>query len=123
MDTYRGLDTVLVKRNEVLDKLRENRDIHAEQYVQARAGWEQAVVDGLKDALAKAESKTEFVTSLDLPQPTDHTSDYDSTIAMLSMSQDDLLELGASEFNQYVMDNWRWKEQFTRMSQSYTKSR
>jgi hypothetical protein len=44
-----------------------------------------------------------------LPEPQDHTIDYDRVIKMLEMSVDSLIELDEGAFDQYVMDNWSWK--------------
>jgi len=44
-----------------------------------------------------------------LPEPQDHTNDYDRVITMLEMSVDSVIELDDVAFDQYVMDNWSWK--------------
>ncbi|HXM03797.1 MAG TPA: hypothetical protein VN939_14390 [Chthoniobacterales bacterium] len=44
-----------------------------------------------------------------MPEPVDHTADYDRVISMLEMSAQDLVQVSAEQFDQYVLDNWRWR--------------
>jgi hypothetical protein len=54
-----------------------------------------------------------------LSRPRDHTRDYDRAIRMLEMDTRDELTLDERTFGQYVMDQWQWKSDFLRMSNSY----
>ena len=56
-----------------------------------------------------------------LPEPEDHTDDYDRILAMADMSVDDTLELSEDEFGMYVMDQWRWKQSFTDSTTLYVR--
>jgi hypothetical protein len=49
----------------------------------------------------------------------DQTKDYDRVIRMLEMTVDEIITIGAVEFQQYVMDDWTWKEQFTASNSAY----
>ena len=45
-----------------------------------------------------------------LPEPDDHTADYDRVITMAEMSVLDVVDLSEDEFGMYVMDQWHWKQ-------------
>ena len=47
-----------------------------------------------------------------LPEPQDHTADYDRVITMAEMSSDDTIQLSEDQFAMYVTDQWRWKQDF-----------
>lgn len=53
---------------------------------------------------------------LGIPEPEDHTEDhtgdYDRVIMMAHMSVEDTITLSEDEFAMYVMDQWRWKQDF-----------
>lgn len=116
----RGMSTVRVKRVDVLDKLNDNRDGHRATFEEALTGYHAAVIEHLEAALADARAGKKFTPSIYLPEPQDHTRDYDRVIALLGMSLDEELELSAMEFSQYVLDDWGWKGDFIATSANYT---
>lgn len=118
-ENLRGMNTVRVKRTEVLEKLTVNRASHRTVFEQAIEGYHRAVVEHLENALADAKAGKQYSTSIYLPQPQDHTRDYDRAIAMLEMSLDDELELSSVEFAQFVLDDWGWKGDFISTSNNY----
>jgi hypothetical protein len=119
-DVLRGTQTVRVRRLEVLKKLQENRDGHRDIFEDALEGFHTAVVAQLTQALKDAKAGKKYTTSIHLPQPMDHTRDYDRCIAMLDMSLDEELELTSVEFAQFVLDDWGWKGDFITTSANYT---
>ena len=44
--------------------------------------------------------------------PTHHLEDYDRAIKMLEFSVADKVTLAVADFDAYVQNNWKWKEQF-----------
>jgi roadblock/LC7 domain-containing protein len=112
--------SVNVKRTELLEKLKANRDKHNEDYLLAFAGYRIEVVKVLEAALAKAQ-KNEFDEGLLITEdpPENHTGDYDQVIAMMEMSVDEHINLDAQSFSQYVLDNWMWKQNFAVSSAKY----
>jgi hypothetical protein len=54
-----------------------------------------------------------------LPEPEDHTDDYDRVLTMIEMSINDTVELSENEFAMYVMDQWDWKQSFTESTYRY----
>lgn len=118
-DKLRGMQTVRVQRVSVLAKLRENREGHRAVFEEALDGYHKTVVEHLEEALANAKGGKKYTPSIYLPEPQDHTRDYDRVIALLDMSLDDELELSVGEFAQYVLDDWGWKGDFITTSSNY----
>jgi hypothetical protein len=118
-DVLRDTATVRVRRLAVLEKLNANRDGHRETFEDALEGFHKAVVDHLTQALKDAKAGKKYTTAVHLPQPQDHTRDYDRCIAMLEMSLDEELELSSVEFAQYVLDDWGWKGDFITTANTY----
>lgn len=116
----RSLETVRVRRNELLRRVEENRAEHAEIFEKALEGWQKAVTTALKQAYADARAGREYTTDLGLQRPADHTKDYDQVIEMLKMSQDDELELPTQQFVQFVMDEWSWQSHFLTVTSGYS---
>lgn len=105
MNDFRGTNEVRIKRDELIEKLKENRDSHAQLYKDAMEGY---FVDTEKKLTKKlAELKAgKVLSSISFSIPRDHTKEYDRLIKMLEMSQDVELVLSSHEFNQYVLDEW-----------------
>ena len=132
------MQTVRINKDKLLEIVITNRDKHATEYREAIEGYwislQEAFedkVEAVENHISKIESKDRTNKQMadgpsayldnrnDLPKPEDHLDDYDSIIAMLQWSEDDTVELEATDFNNYVQDDWGWKEQFTRMSDTY----
>ena len=55
-----------------------------------------------------------------MPQaPVSYEDSYTRAIRMLELSIDDVVELDETTFNQLVLDEWTWKNQFTTSSTFY----
>jgi hypothetical protein len=53
-----------------------------------------------------------ITSQLDLVYPTDHSRDYERTLAMMQASVYDQVQLTVNEFDAYVLNNWEWKKNF-----------
>ena len=113
------MNTVKVKREELLTKVRTNRDAHRTLFLKAQEGYRKLVIEELDRMLADAKAGRSISRSINLAEPVDHTADYDRILAMLEMSVDDTIMLDAQEFNQYVLDNWEWSRLASYTNQSY----
>lgn len=112
---------VNVKRLELLEKVKINREAHRGLFLKAQEGFKKAVLEALEKSLDDARSGKRFNNFWQLPEPIDQTAEYDRTIAMLEMSVDETITLTSQEFDCYVMDNWNWKQNVTLRNMSYTK--
>jgi|SRR6516165_205015 len=113
------MNTVKVKREELLTKVRSNRDAHRTLFLKAQEGYRKLVIEELDRMLADAKAGGPIARSINLVEPSDHTEDYDRVLAMLEMSVDDTVILGAEEFSQYVLDRWTWSRFAISTNQSY----
>ena len=107
---------VTVKRSKLLKKLYDN---HRNIFLEAQKGYRESVIKKLDRMLSDAKSGKRIDLRIDLPAPIDQTKEYDQAIAMFEMSIDDNVVLDQSMFACYVLDDWSWKDQFTRITNSY----
>ena len=112
-EKLRGLGSVRVSKDFLLEKLRANRESHTSIYKEAFDKWHEQIVDVLKEELKKVEEDKGYYPTIYVPQPSNHTKDYDRTIAQLEASLDSEFLLSSSEFAKYVQDEWDWKDSFT----------
>jgi hypothetical protein len=105
MDELRGTNSVRIKRSDLIAKLKENRDNHAQLYKDALEGYFVETKKKLEQKIKTLE-KGETISSFSIAVPKDHTKDYDRLISMLEMSIDDELEITSHDFNNYVLDEW-----------------
>src|SRR5437763_5994184 len=103
------MNSVKVKRSELLTKVKENAEKHRELFLQAQEGYREIVIAQLDQILKDAREGRNIKRGISIPEPQDHTQAYEAIIAMLEMSVEDVIELDYSSFQQYVLDNWVWK--------------
>lgn len=113
---------VTVKKDELLAVMRKNRSEHRGQFLAAQKGYRAAVIKELDAMLAQArEEGGQIKRSVSLAEPHDHTKDYDRVIKMLEMCVTEEITVTESQFNQYVLDEWGWKESFIGTNSNYTR--
>ena len=131
----RGLQSVRVSKKYLLEKLYKNRTEHEKSYYEILDARQKKIIadlSGLRskfnkelkrrlDEIGADREATPGGISLPIyaPKPENHTKDYDKAISLLEASLDEEFELSYSEFNQYVNDDWAWKETFMTCSGSY----
>ena len=77
------MNEVKVKREELLTKVRANRDAHRSLFLLAQEGYRKLVIEELDKMLADARAGLPIKRSVSLTEPSDHTKDYDRVVAML----------------------------------------
>ena len=116
---------VTIDKAKLLETLKANRSSHREMFERALAGWKAAVTKGLDEALttalAEAEAGKKYQTTihLALPQPTDHTADYDDIIDSVTWHENSTITLDRAQFRQFVRDDWGWMQDFLSNSAMY----
>lgn len=113
------MNSVKVKREELLAMLRTNRDGHRDLFLKAQNGYRKAVVETLDKALKDAREGVAYLTYVALTAPEDHTEDYDTVISMLAMSVDDTIEIEQHDFQCYVRDKWTWAAHANFLNSTY----
>lgn len=113
--------SVKIKTKELLEVLKENRKVHIKDFNEAREAYIIDATQQLQKMFEAARDERKIVRSIDLVEPKSYEDSYNTTILMLEMSDDKVVELTSSEFTQYVEDKWNWKESFTTVNSSYKK--
>ncbi|MBW8001740.1 MAG: hypothetical protein FVQ80_06920 [Planctomycetes bacterium] len=106
------MNSVEVGKSKLLETLKENRDKHQERFKKALEDWKLVVTHELQKSVQMALEGKEFRTHLELPKPSNHTPEYDSIIDQVDWHEDSLIDLSVSEFENFVRDDWSWKQSF-----------
>ncbi|MHA2279795.1 MAG: hypothetical protein ACXAC5_02735 [Promethearchaeota archaeon] len=114
------METVKVKKDELLKILKENRAAHREIFEEASEAFRKEVIKVLDERLADAKAGKRIILRIDLVQPMDQTEEYDQAIRMCEMSVDDEIELSYENFRNYVLDKWHWRDQFIASNAGYS---
>ena len=110
---------VTVDRDDFLAKVTANRDGHREVFEEALEGYRRLLQRELQQRISDLKRGLRIDQYIGLPEPQDHTADYDRVITMAEMSIDDTIQLSEDEFAMYVMDQWRWKQDFAESTLCY----
>ena len=118
-----GIPDLKYPKDQLLEKLKANREKHAADFKVAMKEYYQATQAACKQVLDMLESGKEInhATVLkNLTRPVDQTKHYDRIIEMLSFTSEDQIELSQEVFTQIVMDEWDWKSGYeaTKLSNS-----
>jgi len=111
---------VTVDKDVLLATVIENRAKHRDIFLDAQKGYRKQMIKELDQMLSDAKDGRKIVRSVAIPEPEDHTKDYDRIIEMLRLSVDDEIELEVQDFDRYVMDRWEWSSSFAFSNMRYT---
>jgi hypothetical protein len=112
-----------MKKADLLEKIRASLIEHQDQYERALKGWTeqmqeaaQTVIERVQDGKLTTFPK-KFRTLMMIPEL--HLDDYEIAIKMLEASVEDEITLEPGDFDQLVLGNWSWKEQWTATNSRY----
>ncbi len=116
------MNSVKMNRKELLKIVKDNQKKHVAQYEESVADYKLAVVKLAKANLKLANTGDlaeirKMKNRIDAPQS--YEDNYTRAIRMLELSVEDVIEIEEHIFNQLVLDEWGWKQQFTAMSAMY----
>jgi hypothetical protein len=111
------VEKVTVAKDELLAKLRQNREDHIQIFFEAMDGFRAKAEAELQQQLDLVRSGHNKDIRVYLSAPVDHSNDYDRAIAMIEMALGGEIVLSEHDFVQYVLDDWKWQEYF--VSNSY----
>lgn len=111
---------VRVQKDELAAIITKNRDAHREIFLESVEGYRKRVVEILEDHIKRVRSGKLERVSISLPEPADHTRDYDRALGMLEMSVDDEVVIDEQRYSELVMDDWGWKNQFLTTNSAYS---
>lgn len=121
-----------VSREDLLARLKENKQKHEAEHNEAIEGWQVMYAKSLtKEAEAMKEHAAKIADGVEVGEfdngshpirPISHVEDYERIICRMGMSKDEEIFISHSDFERYVLDNWRWKEAHTRVTRMYGKT-
>jgi predicted nucleotidyltransferase len=115
------MNTVLVNKTDVIATLTNNRDAHKAIFAEANANYRDKVVNAMRQRADDIEAGSDISVYFDLPQPEDHTDDYEEALETLKWEQRDQLELARNaEFQSWMLNKWHWERSFASNTTSYT---
>ena len=116
------MESIRVNKQQLLEKLKENRNTHRDAFLEAQENYRKLVIQELDKMLEDARNGREIRRSITLPNPQDHTNDYDVIIGMLEFSLDTDIQLDEYQYRNYVLDKWDWKGAFMTSNSAYLSS-
>jgi hypothetical protein len=114
-----SLDKVRVKKSEVLVALRKNLTKHKEEYNVAAEQYRARAKEELTEKLKTIIDGKNISLHTNLSPPDNHTKEYERTIKMLEMCQDESVYITSHQFDCFIEDEWGWKESFMLKNSTY----
>ena len=114
--------TVKINKQQLIDKLTENKNAHIEEYKTAVKDYKSEAALQIKEASKNLKEDNFKKVTLQLIVPVDRTEEYDKVIEMFKWEVQDEVELTQSEFNEYVHDD-NEQARSAKFSNSYYSSR
>lgn len=114
---------IVVEKARLKQTLTENRAKHRAMFDEAIEGYRTRSIELLEEHIERIKKNKVERIMVSLPIPEDHTDDYDRALENLEWTIFDTVELSAQEFDQYVRDNWRWKQEFAATTSLYNNGR
>lgn len=113
------MNTIKVKKADLLDTLRTNKAKHEEVYEQAMVKYREALIAELVALRADVEAGKQIEHRIKTVAPLRYTDSYEEAIQMLEWEVGDEVELEQHEFRQYIMDDWNWGQNFRAATSAY----
>ena len=113
-----GLNMIKVDKQELIEKLKENRINHADMYIKAHNAFMIQSIKDLRNAIQKFKNGN-VIHNVIFDEPKSHDSEYETVIRMLEMSVDKEVTISMSEFKSFVQDDWDWKKGFVMNATKY----
>lgn len=113
---------VKVNKAELLGIVRENKKKHVKEYDESVRDYKKAAVKVAKEHvdLAKSGDLEQIAKIRAMPsKPVSYEKEYDRAIRMLELSVEEELDIESDVFNQLVLDEWVWKNQFVASASLY----
>lgn len=114
------MKAIIVNKDELVEKVRANREKHQAIFDEAVTGYQKQAVQLLEDHIKRIRDGDMVEVYVRLPRPVNQLKDYDRVLAMLEMHLEDEIEVGEDDFASYVMDDWGWKQNFLASNAAYS---
>jgi uncharacterized protein YbjQ (UPF0145 family) len=111
-----GFQTVTVGVSQLLDKLKENREVHVETHNKACEAFRETAYKKLRSRAEQIKSGATVNMTFTYHAPKSHVEEYDDVIGMLEFSlatageahANPTVELDKQQYRNYVEDKWTW---------------
>jgi hypothetical protein len=115
---------VPVSKEELLGKVRANRVRHDGIYTEAIAAYRAKAAEWHQGQAEAANHGRQLERCLpgSIPEPEDHTGDYDAAIQMIEMAQATEIMVDEETFRRLVLDEWGWSDRWARTTSVYAAS-
>lgn len=127
--TISTIDNVIVSRDILLERIKENRYEHLRTHDKIAAAYREKACTTLAKSIADIDKQINRLQKGEtfkvennipyMPVPVSHERDYDRCIGMLELSLNDQIHLSSKDYQQYIMDEWDWKKDFVMCSGTY----
>jgi hypothetical protein len=115
------MESIVVEKHKLLDKLNENLHTHRDTYVKAveeyKRQQEMLLARQLEDVREGRKIDPFALSRMAVPE--DHTDDYKIAIEMLELDVNDKVELGAGDFRRFWRDEWEWRRSWESNTRAY----
>jgi hypothetical protein len=115
------MNSVKMNRKELLKIVKDNAKKHVTEYVESVEDYKVAVLKVAQENLKKAKTADtkQFKFRAMPTAPQSYEDNYNRAIRMLELSVEDIIEVEEHVFNQLVLDEWGWKQNFVAQSALY----
>lgn len=100
---HTGSRTIKVNKQQLIDKIKENKKNHVEEYAKAIIAYKEEALKQLANLTEKV-NEGALDIKLNLITPIDNSTNYDKIVEMFEWEVDDVVELEQNEFLEYVQD-------------------
>lgn len=113
------MNTVTVKKDDLIATVSKNRDEHRAIFLAAQDRYREKVIELLDSRLRQVRDGRPIDRSFTLPEPVDYTAEYDAALQMLTWEVNDEVTLDQDSFRQLVLNQWHWARNFAANTSSY----
>ena len=118
------MDKITVNKQELIDILKKNRDIHISEYEETFDEYQKDTIKIMQKLLREAKKVPQYKsipTHISSSTPQSNKKDYDIAIGMLEFSIDETFEISQHEYKQFVLNEWSWSGNFELTKSMYLK--
>jgi len=98
-----GNRTIKVKKDQLIEKIKENKKKHVELYEKAVVAYKEEALEQLEKLTAEVNDGS-LEIQLNLITPINNEQNYDDVIEMFEWEVNEEVQLGQNEFREYVQD-------------------
>ena len=117
------MKTVKINKTELLESVKKNLETHKSDYEESVDGYYVELLKKLKSKVKAVKAREKIDMIIHLVKPENHSKEYERVIKMLEMTTEDEIELTVREFDNYVMDNWGWSDDFGTTKMMYSNNK